>query len=168
MLVRLARKGPSHTPQALAFSFIDFFHILNDCAHRKGVRHGLHNFCFASSTLVCSTGTSRHQNLVLSDAVEPLGLTILTQQIAKQIRHGDYIPKGGLIPEKTLRFELIPPTHVYRCCQQTGNDMQSGPYYCGEIATYAAAVPGGHVALCDVHMQKRSETIRSALIEQDN
>lgn len=76
--------------------------------------------------------------------------TILTKEMAREIRQGDYIPKGiiGRVDANKLSFRKTTEHEIHRCCQITGNDPQSGPIYCGEIAEFIAFHNGGIVVLC--------------------
>lgn len=67
-------------------------------------------------------------------------------------RMRDYIPGGKPVDVLKLTFR---PTHdheVHLCGTKTGDDIQSGPYYCGAVAEWVARTAEGHwVAVCDLH-----------------
>ena len=81
----------------------------------------------------------------------------LTKEEARQIRRGDYIPKGPSVDITTLRFRHTKSNEVYQCCKQTSRDPQSGPIYCGDIADYVAETKSGYVALCGGHPPAKNQ-----------
>lgn len=73
----------------------------------------------------------------------------------------DYLPRGGraLRQEeiRSLQFRETAEHEIYHCGCQTGDDIQSGPYYCGAIADFVANAPDGSsgvVAVCGRHKRK--------------
>ncbi len=66
----------------------------------------------------------------------------LAKEQAKGLQR-DFIPNGGRIDIRTLRFRHTKPDEVYQCCRQVSHDPQSGPIYCGDVAEYNAPVNGG-------------------------
>jgi len=80
----------------------------------------------------------------------------MQKQLAKDLQ-GDYIPGG-------LPVDLIDCTdwrrtakdEIRRCCCTLGDDIQSGPIFCGDIADFVATSPRGClVALCETHTPRR-------------
>ena len=68
----------------------------------------------------------------------------------------DYIP-GGKKPVSsphTLQWRPTMELEIHHCGVQTGNDIQSGPYYCGAIADFVATVPEGTAAVCKKHHER--------------
>jgi hypothetical protein len=65
---------------------------------------------------------------------------------------GDFIPGGKRVRLDSLLFRKTTDYEIYRCCQQSAYDIQSGPIYCGDIAEYIAPIEDkGKVALCERH-----------------
>ncbi len=62
----------------------------------------------------------------------------------------DFIPDGG--PIKSIS-NIRETSLFYRCCLVIGNDIQSGPLYCGDRATIIADTdnPGFLIAACKRH-----------------
>ena len=71
------------------------------------------------------------------------------KKLTKQMR--DYIPGGKPVDVSSLVFHRTREHEVLLCGTRTGEDIQSGPYYCGAIADWMAAASGGVVAVCDKH-----------------
>lgn len=63
----------------------------------------------------------------------------------------DYVPTGG--PANNLSNLREPEAfEYYRCGAQTGDDIQSGPIYCGDRASLIAnSSQGGIAAACERH-----------------
>jgi hypothetical protein len=81
---------------------------------------------------------------------------MLTKTAARTLQKNlrDYIPGGKALSRDQLGqlvFRETAESEIYHCGTRTGNDIQSGPYYCGAIADFVAPVPGGIVAICDLH-----------------
>lgn len=84
-----------------------------------------------------------------------------TEARALKRAFADYVPRGGkpLTQDQIgkLVFRATLEHEIYHCGTQTGDDIQSGPYYCGDIADFVAPAPvpgGGVVALCGKHKRK--------------
>ena len=60
----------------------------------------------------------------------------------------DHIP-GGKTASEVTRLRAAPPGH--RCGLRTGEDIQSGPFYCGEPASLMGNSDGGTVYTCKGH-----------------
>lgn len=91
------------------------------------------------------------------------GYKPLTKEIATRIRRGDYIPLGNDLSVDSLAFFPTGEHEVYFCSQHTGHDVQSGPFYCGDVASHVAFGSNGEViCLCDRHMKKHSSTLKAA------
>ena len=58
---------------------------------------------------------------------------------AKKLRE-DFIPNGEPISIKELSFRRTFKFEVYRCCERTSYDLQSGPIYCGGVAEWVAEI----------------------------
>ena len=85
---------------------------------------------------------------------------LFTRKMAEELQ-GDYIPRGPRISYeewKKLKFRRAKPDEIHRCAMEVGNDIQSGPIYCGAIAEYVAFPAGsegmGVAALCKRHPPK--------------
>ena len=78
----------------------------------------------------------------------------LSKEQAKQLQR-DFIPGGGPVDINTLRFRHTLSDEIYQCCKKTGNDPQSGPIYCGDVAEYIARTENGLVACCERHPPPR-------------
>jgi hypothetical protein len=98
-----------------------------------------------------------------------------TAEIQKRLDEltGDYIPGGGPIPIKRVYnilsideyfshpldkildiFGLFEPP-IMRCCAQISYDIQSGPIFCGEIASHFSIISNNQtVAVCPRHKKK--------------
>jgi hypothetical protein len=64
----------------------------------------------------------------------------------------DYIPGGARVADvKALTFRRTREDEVILCGAQTGDDLQSGPCFCGKIAEWVARTSGGVAAICDRH-----------------
>lgn len=75
----------------------------------------------------------------------------LTKEIAKSLQEKDFIPRGKPISRESLSFRRTTENEVYRCCAHVGNDLQSGPMFCGKIAEFVAFTESGekgYVGLC--------------------
>lgn len=70
----------------------------------------------------------------------------------------DHIPAGeALTREQVARlvFRETSEFEIYHCNMKTGDDIQSGPYYCGDVADFVAPGPGGGVVtLCRRHKRR--------------
>ncbi len=73
----------------------------------------------------------------------------------------DWIPSSdGLHGEHICRDKIInvrSAQGLERCCHIVGNDYQSGPIYCGDLADFIADVKdmkGVIVAVCAYHKRK--------------
>ncbi len=62
--------------------------------------------------------------------------------------HDDFIPGGKRVTSAT---NLRPAPAGNRCGIQTGNDIQSGPFYCGGTATLIGDTDDGIVCACARH-----------------
>lgn len=72
----------------------------------------------------------------------------LVAEVDEMIRD-DFIPGGG---PALLATNLRTAPAGYRCGVQTGNDIQSGPYYCGDPGTLIGDCDGdGIVCACARH-----------------
>jgi hypothetical protein len=82
---------------------------------------------------------------------------MLTKTAARTLQKNlqDYIPKGKALSRDQvarLVFRETTEFEIYHCGTRTGDDIQSGPYYCGAIADFVAPAPeGGIVAICGRH-----------------
>lgn len=74
---------------------------------------------------------------------------ILTKTEAKKILQRDFIPGGGTVDVSKVKFQRTKEHEVFRCGCKVGNDSQSGPLYCGDIAEFVAPVEDGIVAVCE-------------------
>lgn len=79
-------------------------------------------------------------------------------QVRELIREFDrgFIPmSGGLAAHGSQTVENVRHTEgLERCCARVGDDDQSGPIYCGDLADFVADVKGHEgvrVALCRCH-----------------
>jgi len=63
---------------------------------------------------------------------------------------------------KELEFRRATDYEVYRCLRQTGNDSQSGPFYCGNIAEFIAITKDGkgRVTICESCFSSLKEFIK--------
>ena len=76
------------------------------------------------------------------------------KKLVEQMR--DYIPGGKPTDIRSLTFRRTHEHEVLLCGTRTGDDIQSGPYYCGAIADWAASVSESLsstavVAVCNKH-----------------
>jgi len=62
--------------------------------------------------------------------------------------HDDYIP-GGKTATSVTNLRAAPAGR--RCGVRTGEDIQSGPFYCGAVATLMGDSDGGIVCACAGH-----------------
>lgn len=77
------------------------------------------------------------------------------QEVIEQMLTGDYIPGGGRVRVRDLVNLRDTDEPSARCCAQTGNDIQSGPIYCGAPAVKQAADRnGGVVYVCSRHARQ--------------
>ena len=74
------------------------------------------------------------------------------KKLAEQMR--DYIPGGKPVDVVSLTFRRTYDHEVLLCGTRTGHDIQSGPFYCGAIADWAAEANGGVAPICDRHARK--------------
>lgn len=81
---------------------------------------------------------------------------MLTKTAAHALQRNfqDYIPDGEALTRGQLGqlvFRATTELEIYHCGRRVGNDLQSGPYYCGDVDDFVAPVPGGEgkiVAVC--------------------
>ncbi len=67
----------------------------------------------------------------------------------------DYVPGGKPVSDpQALSWRPTLESEIYHCGTRTGNDIQSGPYYCGTIADFVAEVPDGTAAICKKHHKR--------------
>jgi len=94
---------------------------------------------------------ARARNVVrrLADlgAIAPGSTERLTDEVHAMIR-GDYIPGGKTATSAT---NIRPAAAGHRCGVSTGEDVQSGPFYCGKPATLTGDSEGGVVCACAGH-----------------
>lgn len=75
----------------------------------------------------------------------------------ERLTEPDYIPRGD--PVDTC-WNVRPAPAGERCGVRTGEDIQSGPYYCGKPATVIGDTDVGIVCACDHHaacLRRRAE-----------
>lgn len=92
------------------------------------------------------------------------GYQPLTKEVAQKIRRGNFIPRGDYISVDASEFRETSDFQIHFCCKEVGNDIQSGPLYCSDIAAYICFGGDGRVVgLCDTHFKKlRSRTTLKA------
>jgi len=68
----------------------------------------------------------------------------------------DYIPNGKPADVSKLTFRpTLERGDLFLCGVQTGDDIQSGPYFCGKPADWVAvSEDGGTAAVCDRHRHR--------------
>jgi hypothetical protein len=67
----------------------------------------------------------------------------------------DYIPGGKPVSNpQILQWRPTTELEIHHCGVQTGDDLQSGPYYCGALADFVAEVPEGTAAVCRKHHER--------------
>lgn len=79
----------------------------------------------------------------------------MLKDLAKQLQR-DYIPNGRRISRdefSDLKFRRTEEYEIYQCGCQTGNDIQSGPIYCGRVADFLAETKEGVLAACKSHFR---------------
>lgn len=84
----------------------------------------------------------------------PRPMTKAEAERAQRALKEDYVPKGKPVRIKDLTFRKLKDDEpVYQCCKPTAHDIQSGPIFCGKIASYIAFVSAenGYVFLCENH-----------------
>jgi len=70
-------------------------------------------------------------------------------KVIEELTDPDYIPDGG--PARSIESEIRPAPVDTRCGVRMGDDVQSGPYYCGEPATLCFKASNGLVCACARH-----------------
>lgn len=78
----------------------------------------------------------------------------MTKEVAKKLREGHYVENGIEITHKEfkkLKFRKTNSTEIERCATIIGDDSQSGPLYCGDIAEYVGKRKKGILWLCERH-----------------
>ncbi len=111
-----------------------------------------------------SCGRERSEMLVaLAKTILGLsGYRVIRAESVKDIRYCDFIPRGESVDITSLVFQPA-GVDINFCCQGVGNDIQSGPYYCGDIATVVAHIDtGGTVGLCKKHVKACSTKLKAA------
>lgn len=78
----------------------------------------------------------------------PEALAGAAEDMVEDVTHDDFIP-GGPECREARRLRVNPGGH--RCGVRIGEDVQSGPFYCGKAATLVADGEGGVVAACGRH-----------------
>jgi hypothetical protein len=71
---------------------------------------------------------------------------VITKTEARRLvdRMRDYVPGGKPIADpQTLPWRPTMELEIHHCGARTGEDIQSGPYYCGALADFVAVVPEG-------------------------
>ena len=88
-------------------------------------------------------------------------LTVLTKSLIKAANafREDWVPKekGEIIPDpKALKWRTTEEWEVYHCAIVTGNDIQSGPIYCGQLCEYIHITEDQkkYIAVCELHYQR--------------
>lgn len=67
----------------------------------------------------------------------------------------DYVPKGKPVDVAKLMFRRTHEHEILLCGTRTGDDIQSGPYFCGAVADWVAVTSDdGLAAVCDKHGRK--------------
>lgn len=72
----------------------------------------------------------------------------------------DYIPNGGPVHEVT-DFRAVQLGEFGRCGIATGDDLQSGPIFCGARAAWAANGNGGIAYACERHKRLLERLVKS-------
>ncbi len=91
------------------------------------------------------------------------GYRPLTKEVAERIRRGCFIPRGEEVVTDTLEFFSTGPHEVHFCSEWVSNDPQSGPIYCGDIASKIAfTVQGNVVGLCGRHEHRHGKHLKAA------
>ena len=76
---------------------------------------------------------------------------MITKTQAKNLLPSDFVPGGKQLTSEELRnlkFRRTTENEIFQCCVITGEDIQSGPYFCGQIAEFVAFSSDSMVALC--------------------
>lgn len=93
-----------------------------------------------------------------------VGARVVSPKMLELYKDGDFIPDGESIASKELigKFRPTTPFDVYQCCHWVGSDIQSGPYYCGRIATQVVGTRDKHIGLCKKHAHRCGSNLRWA------
>lgn len=92
-----------------------------------------------------------------------VGAKVVTKDFVRKMEGGlDFIPRGEFVAIDSLEFRPTNNLELFQCCQQTGNDPQSGPYYCGKVAELVAGNRNKYVGLCQRHAQGCADSLRWA------
>lgn len=75
----------------------------------------------------------------------------MTKTEIKTLIESDFIPGGKCIDVSNLVFRKTNQTEILRCCKTVGEDVQSGPIYCGSIAEYTSQTDHGRINFCERH-----------------
>jgi len=70
-------------------------------------------------------------------------------KVIEELTDPDYIPNGK--PVTSVDSEIEPAPIEARCGVKTGNDVQSGPYFCGEPAIVGFRSGEGYACACAKH-----------------
>lgn len=78
---------------------------------------------------------------LVGQGIIPAGQAEAAKEITEKLTRPDYIPSGETVHDEDLEnWQRCPPGH--RCGSITGNDIQSGPFYCGKPAESMAFLKG--------------------------
>ena len=78
-----------------------------------------------------------------------LGDVNQVEKVIEELTNPDYIPGGG--PVRSVDSEIMSAPIDTRCGVAIGNDVQSGPYYCGEPATLCFVSGKNLACACSKH-----------------
>lgn len=93
-----------------------------------------------------------------------LGLPVVSRELLQRYKQGDFIPDGEEVVVGTLQFRHTHSHELFQCCEMTGYDVQSGPYYCGQLATVVAGNTRSYVGLCERHARGCRPQVRRATL----
>ena len=91
-----------------------------------------------------------------------IGADVATKSLLRKYQGNDFIPKGDPVQRDSLDFRATGIFELFQCCHPTGSDIQSGPYYCGEIAELVVGNRREYVGLCEKHANNCQPILRWA------
>ena len=98
-----------------------------------------------------------------------LGADVVSREWLEMYDGCDFIPDAPSSHIDDLRFRQTTYWEVFQCCEQVGDDIQSGPMYCGKIADLVVGDRFKYIGLCSRHKNGCSERLKWATVHaKDN
>lgn len=89
-----------------------------------------------------------------------LGADLASHKLLDRYEEGDFIPNGDFESLENINFRHAGGFDLYQCCQQISEDMQSGPIYCGRLATIVVGTRKRYIGLCKKCAKRPNKRLR--------